>query len=282
MAHQFIIYGLPDSILMLCMHLDTPHEAFAYLEYCYGQIPRPEIQKTVDEAVQQHDMPSEQYMTGESAQSTCNSDNEPGNLPGGHEDPVDSLNDCAETKSGFLTPKTKVTDVRHVEPHLLVVEVRAMDSKWLDKGTDAAKAPDEGSQRVGDKVKEDEDLPQMSSEALETRGDLPFTTCEHTETQTGHRKPKNEVVDTRQVVDVLPMFEVGSTGQARYDKHVKELEASDKGGQCASDEVVESRDLPEMSCKALDPVDSIVGQTGGHPTEHVPQMPIEENQRDDR
>ncbi|KAI6098116.1 hypothetical protein F5141DRAFT_1066945 [Pisolithus sp. B1] len=229
MAHQFIIYGLPDSILMLCMHLDTPRKAFAYLEYCYGQIPRPEIQKTVDEAVQQHDMPSEQYMTGESAQSTCNSDNEPGNLPGGHEDPVDSLNDCAETKSGFLTPKTKVTDVRHVEPHLLVVEVRAMDSKWLDEGTDAAKAPDEGSQRVGDKVKEDEDLPQMSSEALETRGDLPFTTCEHAETQTGHRKPKNEVVDTWQVVDVLPMFEVGSTGQAWYDKHVKELEASDKG-----------------------------------------------------
>ncbi|KAI6095098.1 hypothetical protein F5141DRAFT_1295708 [Pisolithus sp. B1] len=82
----------------------------------------------------------------------------------------------------------------------------------------------------------------------------------------------------QQVVDVLPMFEVGSTGQAWYDKHVKELEASDEGGQCASDEVAESRDLPEMSCKALDPVDSIVGQTGGRPTEHVPQMPIEENQ----
>ncbi|KAI6160886.1 hypothetical protein EDD17DRAFT_1828282 [Pisolithus thermaeus] len=204
---------------MLCMHLDTPREMFTYLENRYGQIPRLEIQKTVDEAVQQHDMPSEQYMTGESAQSTCNSDNEPENSPGGHEDPVDSPNDCAETKSGFLTPKTKVTDVRHVEPHLLVVE-----------------------------------------------------------TQTGHRKPKNEVVDMRQVVDVLPMFEVGSTGQAWYNKHVKELKASDKGSQCASDEVVESRDLPEMSCKALDPVDSIVGQTSGRPTEHVPQMPIEENQ----
>ncbi|KAI6126964.1 hypothetical protein F5141DRAFT_1249226 [Pisolithus sp. B1] len=279
MAHQFIIYGLPDSILMLCMHLDTPREAFAYFEHHYGQIPRPEIQKTVDEAVQQHDMPSEQYMTGESAQSTCDSDNEPGNSPGGHEDPVDSPNNCAETKSGFLTPKTKVMDAWHVEPHLLVVEVRAMDSKWLDEGMDAAKAPDEGSQRAGDEVKEDEDLPQMSSEALETRGDLPFTTCERTETQTGHRKPENKVVDMRQVVDVLPMFEVGSTGQAWYDKHVKELEASDEGGQCASNEVAESRDLPEMSCKALDPVDSIVGQTGGHPTEHIPQMPIEENQR---
>ncbi|KAI6161594.1 hypothetical protein EDD17DRAFT_1587104 [Pisolithus thermaeus] len=203
MAHQFIIYGLPDSILILCMHLDTPREAFAYLEYRYGQIPRPEIQKTVDEAVQQHDMPSEQYMTGESAQSTCDSDNGPENLPGGHEDPADSPNDCAETKSGFLTPKTKVTDAQHVEPHLLVVEVGAMDSKWLDEGMDAPKAPDEGSQCAGDEVEEDKDLPQMSSEALETRGDLPFTTCKRTETQTGHRKPKNEVVDTQQVVDVM-------------------------------------------------------------------------------
>ncbi|KAI6094907.1 hypothetical protein F5141DRAFT_1164629 [Pisolithus sp. B1] len=144
-------------------------------------------------------MPSEQYMTGEN--------------------PVDSPNDCAKTESGFLTPKTKVTDAQHVEPHLLVVEVGAMDSKWLDEGTDAPKAPDKGSQH-------------MSSEALETRGDLPFTTCKCAETQTGRRKPKNEVVDTQQVVDVLPMFEVGSTGQAWYDKHVKELEASDEGGQC--------------------------------------------------
>ncbi|KAI6137104.1 hypothetical protein F5141DRAFT_1209422 [Pisolithus sp. B1] len=158
MAHQYIIYSLPDSILMLCMHLDTPCEMFTYLENRYGQILRPEIQKTVDEAAQQHDMPSEQYMTGESAQSTCNSDNEPENSPGGHEDPVDSPNDCAETESGFLTPKTKVTDVQHVEPHLLVVEVGVMDSKWLDKGTDAPKAPDKGSQCASDEVEEDEDF----------------------------------------------------------------------------------------------------------------------------
>ncbi|KAI6131241.1 hypothetical protein EV401DRAFT_1920873 [Pisolithus croceorrhizus] len=191
-------------------------------------------------------MPSEQYMTGECAQSTCDSNDGPENLPGGHEDLADSPNDCTETESGFLTPKTKVTDAQHVEPHLLVVEVGAMDSKWLDEGTDAPKAPDEGSQHAGDEVKEDEDLPQMSSEALETRGDLPFTTCERAETQTGHRKPKNEVVDTWQVVDVLPMFEVGSTGQAWYDKHVKELEAS------------------EPRSEALEPADNISRQAGGH------------------
>ncbi|KAI6168255.1 hypothetical protein EDD17DRAFT_1892923 [Pisolithus thermaeus] len=166
MAHQFIIYGLPDSILMLCMHLDTPREAFAYLEHRYGQIPRPEIQKTVDEAVQQHDMPSEQYMTAECAQSTCDSNDGPENLPGGHEDLADSPNDCAETESGFLTPKTKVTDVQHVEPHLLVVEVGAMDSKWLDEGMDAPKAPDKGGQCT-DEVTACRDLPEPRSEALE-------------------------------------------------------------------------------------------------------------------
>ncbi|KAI6098661.1 hypothetical protein EDD16DRAFT_1732301 [Pisolithus croceorrhizus] len=278
MAHQYIIYGLPNSILMLCMHLDTPREAFAYLEYRYGQIPRPEIQKTVDEAVQQHDMPSEQYMTGESAQSTCDSDNGPENLPGGHEDPADSPNDCAKTESGFLTPETKVADMQHVEPHLLVVEVGAMDSKWLDEGTDAPKAPDEGSQHAGDKVEEDEDLPQMSSEALKTRGDLPDTTSECAKTQTGHRKPENEVVDTQQMVDVLPMFEVGTTGRTQHDKHVKEHEAPDKGGQCADNKVEESRDLPKSSSEVLEPAGNPTRQAGKCSMEDVLQTPIEDYQ----
>ncbi|KAI6148968.1 hypothetical protein EDD17DRAFT_1900982 [Pisolithus thermaeus] len=231
MAHQFIIYGLPDSILMLCMHLDTPREAFAYLEYCYGQIPRPEIQKTVDEAVQQHDMPSEQYMTGESAQSTCDSDNGPENLPGGHEDPADSPNDCAETESGFLTPETKVADVQHVEPHLLVVEVGAMDSKWPDEGMDAPEAPDKGSQSTSNEVAESGNLLKLSSEALEPQGDLPDTTSKRAETQTGHRKPETEVVDTQQVVNVLPMVEVGTTGQTWQDEHMNTLVTPDEKSQ---------------------------------------------------
>ncbi|KAI6103227.1 hypothetical protein EV401DRAFT_2079628 [Pisolithus croceorrhizus] len=36
MAHYLIISGIPDSILMLIMHLETPHETFAYLENRYG------------------------------------------------------------------------------------------------------------------------------------------------------------------------------------------------------------------------------------------------------
>ncbi|KAI6097808.1 hypothetical protein F5141DRAFT_1147746 [Pisolithus sp. B1] len=55
------------------------------------------------------------------------------------------------------------------------------------------------------------------------------------------------------MVDVLPMFEVGSTGQAWYDKHVKELQAPDEGGRRASDEVEESQDLPKSSSDVLEP-----------------------------
>ncbi|KAI6012872.1 hypothetical protein PISMIDRAFT_683505 [Pisolithus microcarpus 441] len=52
--------------------------------------------------------------------------------------------------------------------------------------------------------------PKLSSEALETPRDLPFTASECTETWT--------------------MFEVGSTGQAWYGKHVKELQAPKSSG----------------------------------------------------
>ncbi|KAI6127989.1 hypothetical protein EV401DRAFT_2206802 [Pisolithus croceorrhizus] len=194
MAHQFIIYGLPDSILMLCMHLDTPHKAFAYLECRYGPIPRPESIKVADEAMPQCDMQSEQYATEEGAQGTYNSDNEPIYSPEG-EDSLDIPNDCAKTKTRYLTPETEVVDARHVEPYLLEVEVGDTGGMWPDECANALEAPDECSQRASNEVKEDEDLPQMSSEALETRGDLPFTTCERAETQTGHRKPKNEVVE---------------------------------------------------------------------------------------
>ncbi|KAI6112630.1 hypothetical protein F5141DRAFT_1108844 [Pisolithus sp. B1] len=138
-------------------------------------------------------MPYRQCEAEVSTQSAATSNNKPEYSPEWEDDSLGIQSDCAETESGFLTPKTKVADVQHVEPHLLVVEVGAMDSKWPDEGMDTPKAPDKGSQCAGD---------EMSSEALETRGDLPFTTCERTETQTGHRKPETEVVDMQQVVNV--------------------------------------------------------------------------------
>ncbi|KAI6156365.1 hypothetical protein EDD17DRAFT_1847248 [Pisolithus thermaeus] len=277
MAHQFIIYGLPDSILMLCMHLDTPHKAFAYLECRYGPIPRPESIKVADEAMPQCDMQSEQYATEEGAQGTYNSDNEPIYSPEG-EDSLDIPNDCAKTKTRYLTPETEVVDARHVEPYLLEVEVGDTGGMWPDECANALEAPDECSQRASNEVKEDEDLPQMSSEALETRGDLPFTTCERAETQTGHRKPKNEVVDMQQVVDVLPMFDVGTTGRTRHDKHVKEHEAPNEGGQHADNKVKESRDLPKSSSEVLEPAGNPTRQAGKCSMEDVLQTPIEDYQ----
>ncbi|KAI6112644.1 hypothetical protein F5141DRAFT_1108900, partial [Pisolithus sp. B1] len=74
---------------------------------------------------------------------------------------------------------------------------------------------------------------------------------ERAETRTGHRKPENKVVDMRQVVDVLPMFEVGSTGRTWHGKHVKEHKAPDEGN------------LPEGSTETLEPADDISGQAGG-------------------
>ncbi|KAI6020506.1 hypothetical protein EDC04DRAFT_407745 [Pisolithus marmoratus] len=142
MAHQYIIFGLPDSILMLCMHLDTPHETFAYLENRYGPIPRPESQKVVDEAVQEHDMPSEQCTTAENAQSTCNSDHEPEIPPSGEGCFPDSPNDCIETESGHLTLETEVIDVRQVEDNLPEVDVGNTDAERLDERANTLEAPD--------------------------------------------------------------------------------------------------------------------------------------------
>ncbi|KAI6131002.1 hypothetical protein EV401DRAFT_1922053 [Pisolithus croceorrhizus] len=83
----------------------------------------------------------------------------------------------------------------------------------------------------------------------------------------------------RQVVDVLPMFEVGSTGRTWHGKHVKEHEAPDEGSQRASDKVVEHQDLPEGSTETLEPADDISGQAGGRSMQDVPQVPSEDDQR---
>ncbi|KAI6099424.1 hypothetical protein EDD16DRAFT_1717904 [Pisolithus croceorrhizus] len=172
----------------------------------------------------------------------------------------------------------KVIDAWHLKPYLQGVEVEAIDLKQLEEGMDALEAPDKGSQCVGDNVEEDKNLPMTSSRALKPQGDLPYTTSECTKTWTGHRKPEDKVVDMWHVVDVLPMFEVGSTGQAWYDKHAKELQASDEGSQHASGKAEESQDLPKLSSKVLKPVGSPTGQAGEHSMEEVLQMSIEDSQ----
>ncbi|KAI6096460.1 hypothetical protein F5141DRAFT_1262768 [Pisolithus sp. B1] len=259
MVNYTIVCGIPDTIFGFMLHLKSPLEKWSYLENRFGSIPRPESWLVAEEAMQR----SDSNAAAETAQDTHSSNNELETSPGGHEDSVDSPNDCTETKSGYLTPETKVIDTRHEEPHLLEVEDRAADSKQPDKGTDTVDAPDKDSQCADDKVEDRQELPMTSSEALETQGNLPFTTSERAKTRTGHRKPENEVVDTQQVVDVLPMFEVGSTGQTWHGKHVKELEAPDE----------------RYHSEVLKPAGNPTRQAGGHSMQGRPQIPSEENQR---
>ncbi|KAI5992180.1 hypothetical protein EDD15DRAFT_2272714, partial [Pisolithus albus] len=214
--------------------------------------------------MQQSDLSSEQTAAEETGQEARDSNIELENSPDGEDDSQDIPDDCAETEAGHPKPEPNVVDAQHLEPYLLEVEVGTGDSKWLDEGTNVLEAPDKGSQCAGDKVEEDEGLPKLSSEALETQEALPFTTSERTETRTGHQKPEDEVVDMRHVVDVLPMFEVGSTGQAWYGKHAKELQAPDEGGQHGSDKVKESRDLPKSSSEVVEPEVTDVQQVEDH------------------
>ncbi|KAI6094291.1 hypothetical protein EDD17DRAFT_1770075 [Pisolithus thermaeus] len=83
----------------------------------------------------------------------------------------------------------------------------------------------------------------------------------------------------QQVEPHILMVEVGETGGIQLDKRANALEAPDERCQCMDNEVAVCRDLPESNFKAFEPVDDNTGQTGGCPTEHIPLMPIEENQR---
>ncbi|KAI5980891.1 hypothetical protein EDD15DRAFT_2340306 [Pisolithus albus] len=264
MVNYTIISGIPDTIFSSMLHLKSPLEKWDYLENCFGQIPRPESWLAAEQAMQQSDLSSKQTATEETGQEARDSNIELENSPDGEDDSQDIPDDCAETEAGHPKPEPNVVDARHLELYLLGVEVGTGDSKWLDEGTNVLEVPDKGSQCAGDEVEEDEGLPKLSSKALETQEALPFTTSERTETWTGHQKPKDEVVDMRHMVDVLPMFEVGSTGQAWYGKHVKELQAPDEGGQRGSDEVEESQDLPKSSSEAVKPEVADVQQVEDH------------------
>ncbi|KAI6112680.1 hypothetical protein F5141DRAFT_1213972 [Pisolithus sp. B1] len=82
----------------------------------------------------------------------------------------------------------------------------------------------------------------------------------------------------QQMVDVLPMFEVGTTGRTQHNKHVKEHEAPDEGGQHADNKVEESRDLPNSSSEVLEPAGNPTRQAGKCSMEDVLQTPIEDYQ----
>ncbi|KAI6103647.1 hypothetical protein F5141DRAFT_1293452 [Pisolithus sp. B1] len=273
MVNYTIVSGIPDTIFGFMLHLKSPLEKWDYLEKHFGSIPRPESWLVAEEAKQR----SNSNIAAETGQEARNSNSELKTLPGSQNRPVDSPSDGAETEAGHVKPEPKVVDMWHLKPYLLGVEVEAIGSKQPAEGTNALEAPDEGSQCVANKAKEDDDL-LMSSKALEPQGNLPSTTSERAETRTGHTKPEDEVVDTWHVVDVLPMFEVGSTGQAWYSKHVKDLQASNEGSWHASDEVEESRDLLKLSSEVLKPVGNPTRQAGERSMEDALQMSIKDSQ----
>ncbi|KAI5999592.1 hypothetical protein EDD15DRAFT_2362864 [Pisolithus albus] len=155
------------------LHLKSPLEKWDYLEKHFGSIPRPDSWLVVEEAMQRGNLLPKQDAAEETAHPHGDNDNEPANLPEGssealepQEDPAESPDDCAETKSGYLTPKTEVMDAWQVELDLPVVEVGSMDSEWLDEHANAFEAPEEGGQCTSTKVEESWDLPELSSKAL--------------------------------------------------------------------------------------------------------------------
>ncbi|KAI6114958.1 hypothetical protein EDD16DRAFT_1520817 [Pisolithus croceorrhizus] len=148
------------------------------------------------------------------------------NSPGSHEGPAGSLNDCAKTKDVHPKPKAGVIDIQQVEDHLLEVEVGKEDLEWLDVHADTLEMPD-------------------------NKRDLPDTTSEHAKTKTGHTEPETEVVDTWQVVDVLPMVGVRIADLEQQDKCMSTPEPPEKTSQHASNKIKESQDLPKSSSETV-------------------------------
>ncbi|KAI5997351.1 hypothetical protein EDC04DRAFT_3096366 [Pisolithus marmoratus] len=163
MAHHLIISGLPDSILMLCMHLETPHETFAYLENRYGSIPRMASWLHAEEAMQQNNSSSEQNAASETILNTSDSHDEPDTLPGEEGGSPDSSNNCAEIETGYLTPESEVIDVQGVEVNPLVDTQRGERTRTLDP-------PDKRSQYVANEVTEGRDILEWRSEAPKLAG----------------------------------------------------------------------------------------------------------------
>ncbi|KAI5988514.1 hypothetical protein EDD15DRAFT_1363860 [Pisolithus albus] len=202
-----IVCGIPDTIFSSMLHLKSPLEKWSYLENRFGRIPRPESWLAAEQAMQQHDSSSEQDTAGESSQNAHEGDDDESEIsPGGHDDPVDSSNDCAETKSGYPTPETEVVVVQCVELHLPMVEVGSMDSEQPDERANMLEAPDERSWCTSDEVEESQDLPGLSSKALEPAGD---TT----------RPPGSRSIES----GPLPSFEEDQSTRMHSDKPILDI-----------------------------------------------------------
>ncbi|KAI5996822.1 hypothetical protein EDC04DRAFT_2612643 [Pisolithus marmoratus] len=176
---------------------ETPHETFAYLENCYGSILRPG-----------------NWLAAEETAQSADSHYELENLPRAEEGFLDSPNDCAKTKSGYLTPKTEVVDVQsqvagscaansnehegdhtetptgYLEPEVEIVdlwqvddnlpatEVGVTDVKRHNECVTTLRAADERSQHVANEVAENQRSPEWISEASEPADDATWYSYE--------------------------------------------------------------------------------------------------------
>ncbi|KAI5986679.1 hypothetical protein EDD15DRAFT_2200053 [Pisolithus albus] len=122
-AHYLIICGIPDSILMLCMHLEDPHDVFSYLENRYGRIPRPAGWKAAGEAIQPRVAQPEQCVTSETAQMTGESENRPDDPLSGHLDALACPSDWTEVTNGCQVPETEVEGMQLAEDGLPPADV---------------------------------------------------------------------------------------------------------------------------------------------------------------
>ncbi|KAI6040747.1 hypothetical protein EDC04DRAFT_3140100 [Pisolithus marmoratus] len=170
MVNLLITYGISDYIFSFILLLKTPLEKFTFLEKHFGQIPRPNSWLAAEEGAWQSDSQPEQGVTSETAQSTDSHHNEPEIPPSEEEGSLDSPDDCAETKSGYITPKTEVLDVQGVEVNLPEVEVEIADAEQLDECVHTLEASDK-SQHADDEVAERRNSPEWSSEAPEPADD---------------------------------------------------------------------------------------------------------------
>ncbi|KAI6168272.1 hypothetical protein EDD17DRAFT_1526563 [Pisolithus thermaeus] len=69
-------------------------------------------------------------------------------VSGGHEDPLDSPSDCAETEAGHVKPEAKVVDVWQVGFRLLGVGVGATGVTWPDEHTNVLGVPESISEAL--------------------------------------------------------------------------------------------------------------------------------------
>ncbi|KAI6014956.1 hypothetical protein EDC04DRAFT_2608843 [Pisolithus marmoratus] len=110
------------------------------------------------------------------------------------------------------------------------------------------------------------------------QGDQPDTTSKRAETKTGHTKPKTEVVDVRQVVDILSKAEVGTVDPEQLDERMNVLKVPDERSQHTDDDFAQCRNLPEWSAEALEPADDPTRHSYGCSIEFALKMHIEQDQ----